>query len=64
MNESIAKIEDDQTLLMVSHGGVVASSLLSCVDTDLSHLNPWFSYCEGYKLEYDGKWRLGKLLEL
>ena len=64
MNESIAKIEDRQTLLMVSHGGVVATSLLSCVeDVDLSHLDPWFSYCEGFKLEFDGEWKLAELLE-
>ena len=64
MNESIAKIEDGQTLLMVSHGGVVASSLLSCVEgTELSHLVPWFSYCEGFKLKFDGNWKLVELIE-
>jgi broad specificity phosphatase PhoE len=64
MNESISKIEEGQTLLMVSHGGVVASSLLSCVeDVDLSHLIPWFSYCEGFLLEFDGEWKLVELIE-
>jgi hypothetical protein len=54
--QMLNKIQDEQSLLLVSHGLIIDLPLV-VMFPDENH-GDWgeiFSYCEGYRVKYDGK---------
>ncbi len=49
------KIDEGETVLMVSHGGIIDFPLIAMFpDTDYTEWGEMLSYCEGFRVSYDG----------
>ena len=57
LSSVMLRINDNETILIISHGGFPEVMLLNCISTyTVDYL---YDYCEGYKLSYDGNsWKL------
>ena len=55
MHGVLDEIDEGQRVLMVSHGGIIEASAVTCkLNDDWSDTGEALSYCEGVRLEFEG----------
>lgn len=56
MRSIVRVLPDGGRALVVSHGGIVEAGAIGCLMPDVPALNePFFGYCEGARLTFDGE---------
>ncbi len=55
MRETLDELDDGDSALLISHGGIVEASAIAChPDYDWASAGPELSYCEGVRMVFEG----------